>query len=109
MTTNSESFFNLFNYHHREDGACDGIYIFEIVEIERFINTKLGRKLNKGDKFEAVWFNFTDATFHFITQWIPEEGGNWEDSNRVAREDSFIINQADIAPFLVWCDEDLPE
>jgi hypothetical protein len=103
------SFFNLFTYLHLEDGANDGLYIYEDCEITRDskVITYQGDRLVKGATYEAVWFSFTHATFRFITSWVGKS--DLKDHNRVPGPGSLVIAQADLAPYLVWWDKDLPK
>lgn len=93
-----EEFFNIFKYSHMMHDAIDGGLTYEDCEIIRDIQTSVG-KLNKGDRFESIYFMFSEKTFEFC---------NWkEDPNpphlcSVPDESSMYVPQSDLASYCHW-------
>ena len=97
-----ESFFNVFTFYNMMHDAVDFAITYEVCEIERDIVTASGFKLNKGDHYQTVYFDFQKAEFQFIN-WIPDYSSKYPRNNYEPNPDESIdIPQAELAPFLKW-------
>lgn len=99
----NDSFYRIFEYGHMMFDAIDKGMVFEQIVITRNITTASGKTLKKGDEYEAVWFLFEKQLFQFI-DWIPECNGShfWIPDSTTLIE----IPQAELAPLLVWFDDE---
>lgn len=101
----SDSFFNLFTYDHMMHNSIDCGFVYTYCEITRDVST-LG--LTKGDMYMAVWFLFDKGEFEFITEWVSSDPSNPDHYDKIPGEGSITIAQADLAPYLMWNEKDLP-
>jgi hypothetical protein len=99
-----KSFFNLFSYTDFDDETDDCLYIYGRCIILRNVKTSSG-ELVAGQKYEDVWFDFKTCRFEFISYWKRNPNNNYWTPG----PGSFVVNSSELAPYMVWRDEDLPK
>lgn len=96
----NRSFFGIFEFNHSIMDGGDKTINYEHVVITRDIPS-LG--LKSGEVFTTCWWDIERGIFHFINWGKPVMG--CEEPNSKSRK----VNQFELAPYMVWRDQDLPK
>ena len=101
-TCNDESFFGLFEFTYIMHDAIDCGLVYEGITILKDIETGSGKRLNKGDEFHQVNFDFKEQTLSFVIYESAEAHDRSGGTGTLNPTKLVVIQQAELAQFLYW-------